>query len=57
MFKRTKTVLIEILARSTVFEDPAPMPTRYFSKDAKDISKALVEDIKEIWQNKMRLTA
>ena len=49
--------MIEILARSTVFEDPAPMPTRYFSKDAKDISKALVEDIKEIWQNKMRLTA
>lgn len=57
MFKRTRRVISEIWARSTVTVDPMPLPGRYLAQDIKDISKALVEDLKEAWQQQHRLIA
>ena len=57
MFKRTKTVILEIWFRSTIFVDPAPLPTDNFWKDLKAISKAVKEDIREAWQNQHQIVA
>lgn len=57
MFKRTKNVIVDILTRSTIFVDPAPLPTDNFWKDLKAISKAVKEDIREAWQNQHQIVA
>lgn len=57
MFKRTKIVIYEIILRSTVTNDPMPMPGRDCLRDLKDISKALKEDIKEAWEKQHQLIA
>ena len=57
MFKRTKNVILDILTRSTIFVDPAPLPTDNFWKDLKAISKAVKEDIREAWQSQHQIVA
>ena len=57
MFKRTKSVILEIWNRPVIFEDPAPLPGKSLLKDLKAISKAVKEDIREARQCQHRLIA
>ena len=57
MFKRTKIVIYEIILRSTVTNDPMPMPSRDCLRDLEDITKAIKEDIKEAWEKQHQLIA